>query len=111
MSKDQRDKVDAHLCVSQYAGHGKKQRYLSSELYTLFWQFNYPEHCMHLQSGLTQRRPRVTPNSGSVMITLEQSLTMALVCQHQMYVADVYYLMLKTMLKNTVTLSCWPSKP
>ena len=52
ISKDQRDKVDAHLCVSQYAGHGKKQRYLSSELYTLFWQFNYPEHCMHLQSGL-----------------------------------------------------------
>ena len=42
----------------------------------------------------------MTPNSGSVMINLEQSLTMALVCQNYMTCADVYYFTLKTMLKT-----------
>ena len=47
----------AHLCVSQYAEHGSKRRYLSSELcvtmmYILFFQVNCPEHWTHVQSGL-----------------------------------------------------------
>ena len=42
----------------------------------------------------------MTPTSVSIMITLEQCLIVALECQNYMYVVDVYYSMLKTMLKN-----------
>ena len=42
----------------------------------------------------------MTSNSGYVMITLEQSLTMALASKKQMHIVDIDYLMLKPMLKN-----------
>ena len=72
-----------------YAGHGNKWRYRSSELcikkmYTLFLQVNYPEHCMHVQSGLYP-----TEVNGVTIfricyhyITLEQCLIVALACRH-----------------------------
>ena len=54
-------KVDTHIrsfpfCVSHYAGHGNKRRYLSSELnitkmYTLLVQASYPEQHLLVQGG------------------------------------------------------------
>ena len=48
------NKVAAHLCISQYAGHGNKRRYLSSE-----FLLNYPEHCMYVQSGLYPKEVKI----------------------------------------------------
>jgi len=69
---------------------------------------------LHVQNGLytTQGRPKLSQNSGFVMTTLEQNLIMVSVCQNDMYVVDVYYLMLKNEdKKTTVTISCWPKRP
>ena len=86
ISDDQRNKG-----IHTYVFHNMQHMAISGDIFPLndvsrrcmnsFLQVNQPEHCVHVQSGLYPKEvKRVTPNSGSVMITFEQSLTVALVC-------------------------------
>uniref|UniRef100_UPI00358DF5DA uncharacterized protein isoform X1 n=2 Tax=Myxine glutinosa TaxID=7769 RepID=UPI00358DF5DA len=61
ISEDLKGKLDAHIrsfpyCVSHYASHGKKRKYLSSELtvvkkYTLFLELLYPDKYAEYRAG------------------------------------------------------------
>ena len=65
--------------------------------------------CM-FKVACTQRKSTVSQNSGPVMVILEHCITVALVCHHYMYVADVYYSMRKIMLQKHNYFKCWSSK-
>ena len=61
IAEDLKQKVDTHIrsfpyCVSHYAGHGRKRRYLSSQLtvvkmYTLFLELQYPGKYAEYRAG------------------------------------------------------------